>query len=86
MPQHKSCEKRLRQADKANDANRAVRSAIRTSLKVVRAAKSKAEALKELPNLYSMMDKAASKGRAGFTRNRVANYKTKAAAVVNALT
>lgn len=86
MPQHKQNEKRLRQADKANDVNRAVRSAIRTSLKTVRGAKTKAEALKELPNLFSMMDKAAAKGRAGFNRNRVANYKTKAAAVVNSLT
>ncbi len=83
MPQHESCKKRLRQADKANAMNRAVRSAIRTSLKVVRTAKSKDEALKELPNLFSIMDKAASKGRAGFTRNRVANYKAKAAAVIN---
>jgi len=85
MPQHKSCKKRLRQADKANAANRAVRSAIRTSLKTVRTAKSKDEALKELPTLYSLMDKAAGKGRAGFNRNRVSNYKAKAAAVVNAL-
>lgn len=85
MPQHESCKKRLRQADKANAMNRAARSAIRTSLKVVRTAKSKDEALKELPNLFSLMDKAAAKGRAGFTRNRVANYKAKAAAVVNKL-
>jgi len=84
MPQHKSCNKRLRQAEKANDANRAVRSAIRTSLKVVRAAKSKDDALKEIPNLYSLMDKAAAKGRAGFNRNRVSNYKAKAAQIVNA--
>lgn len=83
MPQHESCKKRLRQADKANAVNRAVRSAIRTSLKTVRTAKSKDDALKELPNLFSLMDKAAGKGRAGFTRNRVANYKAKAAAVVN---
>ena len=85
MPQHKSCDKRLRQAEKANAANRAVRSAIRTSLKAVRSAKTKDEALKEVPKLFSLMDKAAAKGRAGFTKNRVANYKSKAVAVVSAL-
>ncbi len=85
MPQHKSCKKRLRQAEKANAMNRSVRSAIRTSLKVIRTASSKEEALKEMPNLFSMLDKAAAKGRAGFNANRAANYKSKAAAVINAL-
>ena len=85
MPQHKSCKKRLRQADKANAMNRSVRSAIRSSLKVIRTATSKEAALKEMPNLFSMLDKAAAKGRAGFCANRAANYKAKAAKVVNAL-
>jgi len=85
MPQHESCKKRIRQEAKANAANRAVRSAIRTSLKIIRTATTKAVALKEMPNLFSTMDKAAAKGRAGFSRNRVANYKAKAAAVINAL-
>ena len=85
MPQHKSCKKRLRQADKANAMNRSVRSAIRSSLKVIRTATSKEAALKEMPNLFSMLDKAAAKGRAGFCANRAANYKAKAAKVVNSL-
>ena len=85
MPQHKSCKKRLRQAEKANANNRSVRSAIRSSLKVIRTATSKEAALKEMPNLFSMLDKAAAKGRAGFCANRVANYKAKAAKVVNGL-
>ena len=85
MPQHKSCKKRLRQAEKANAMNRSVRSAIRSSLKVIRTATSKEAALKEMPNLFSMLDKAAAKGRAGFCANRVANYKAKAAKVVNGL-
>ncbi len=85
MPQHKSCKKRLRQAEKANAMNRSVRSAIRTSLKVIRTATSKEAALKEMPNLFSMLDKAAAKGRAGFNANRAANYKSKVAAVINAL-
>ncbi len=85
MPQHKSCKKRLRQAEKANAMNRSVRSAIRTSLKAIRSASSKSEALKEMPNLFSMLDKAAAKGRAGFSANRAANYKAKVAKVVNTL-
>ena len=85
MPQHKSCKKRLRQAEKANAMNRSVRSAIRSSLKVIRTATSKEAALKEMPNLVSMLDKAAAKGRAGFCANRAANYKAKAAKVINGL-
>ena len=85
MPQHKSCKKRLRQAEKANALNRSVRSAIRSSLKVIRSASSKDEALKEMPNLFSMLDKAAAKGRAGFCANRAATYKAKAAKVINGL-
>ena len=78
MPQHKSCKKRLRQAEKANAMNR-------SSLKVIRTATSKEAALKEMPNLFSMLDKAAAKGRAGFCANRAANYKAKAAKVINGL-
>ncbi|MCQ2090421.1 MAG: 30S ribosomal protein S20 [Fibrobacter sp.] len=85
MPQHKSCKKRLLQAEKANAMNRSARSAIRTSLKAIRSAATKEEALKELPNLFSQLDKAASKHRAGFCANRAANYKAKAAKIVNSL-
>jgi small subunit ribosomal protein S20 len=52
---------------------------------VIRSAASKEEALKEMPNLFSMLDKAAAKGRAGFCANRAANYKAKAAKVINGL-
>jgi len=61
VPPNKSCLKRLRQAEKANAANRSTRSAIRTSLGIVRKAATKEEALKEVPRLFSMMDKAAPK-------------------------
>jgi len=85
VPPNKSCLKRLRQAEKANAANRSVRSAIRTSLGIVRKAKSSEEALKEVPRLYSMLDKAAAKGRAGFTKNRSSNYKSKVGLLLNKL-
>jgi small subunit ribosomal protein S20 len=85
VPPNKSCLKRLRQAEKANAANRSVRSAIRTSLGKVRSAKTKEEAMKEVPRLYSMMDKAATKSRAGFNKNRVSNYKAKVGHLLNNL-
>lgn len=85
MPNHQSCKKRIRQTKKLTLMNRSVRSAIRTSLKTIRAASDKDSALKEMPRLFSMLDKAAAKGRAGFNANRAANYKAKVAKVVNAL-
>jgi len=85
VPPNKSCVKRLRQAEKANAANRSARSAIRTSLGLVRKAKSSEEALKEVPHLYSMLDKAAAKGRAGFSKNRASNYKSKVGLLLNKL-
>jgi small subunit ribosomal protein S20 len=85
VPPNKSCVKRLRQAEKANAANRSTRSAIRTSLGVVRKAKTKEEALKEVPKLYSMLDKAAAKSRAGFSKNRASNYKSKVGLLLNKL-
>lgn len=83
MPNHLSCKKSLRKAAKANVMNRSVRSAIRTSLKTIRAATSKEEALKEMPKLFSMLDKAAAKSRAGFSPNRAANYKAKVGKLIN---
>jgi len=85
VPANKSCLKRLRQAEKANAANRSVRSAIRTSLGVVRKAKTSEEALKEVPRLFSMMDKAAANSRAGFSKNRASNYKAKVGSLLNKL-
>ena len=46
MPQHQSCKKRLRQAEKANAMNRAARAEIRASLKANRAANYKAKVAK----------------------------------------
>ena len=85
VPNHQSRKKRIRQTKKLTEINRSVRSAIRTSLKTIRSASDKDAALKEMPDLFSMLDKAAAKGRAGFNANRAANYKAKVARVVNAL-
>ena len=54
--------------------NRSTRSAIRTALKAVRTATPKEDGVKAMPALFSMLDKAAAKRRAGFYANRAANY------------
>lgn len=77
MPTHKSAEKRIKTSEKSRLANRSVRSAIRTSLKKIRAAEKKAGILAEMPNLFSMLDKAARRSKAGITKNTAANYKRK---------
>lgn len=77
MPTHKSAEKRIITSEKARLANRAIRSAIRTSLKKIRTAEKKEAISAEMPNLFSMLDKAARKGKAGITKNTAANYKRK---------
>ncbi len=85
MPHHKSAKKRLRTAEKANELNKAIRSRIRTRLKKVRTAPTKEEASKEVPALFSLLDKAALKHRAGFNKNRVGNYKRKVHNLLNSL-
>lgn len=82
MPTHKSAEKRVITSEKARQANRAIRSAIRTSLKKIRTADKKEEIAAEAPKLFSMMDKAAQKRQAGFTKNTVSNYKRKIKALL----
>ena len=83
MPTHKSAEKRIKTAEKARLVNRQVRSSIRTSLKKVRGAATAEEATKELPNLFSMLDKAARRAQGGMTKNAASNYKSKAQKVVS---
>lgn len=84
VPTHKSAEKRIKTAEKARLVNRAVRSSIRTSLKKIRGAATVEEAAKELPNLFSQLDKAARRGQGGLTKNAASNYKSKAQKVLAA--
>ena len=84
MPNSKSPKKRLKTAEKSAQLNRSVRSQIRTSLKKLRAAVKKEELLKEMPNFFSIIDKAANKRRAGFNKNRAGNYKRKVFSLLNA--
>jgi small subunit ribosomal protein S20 len=77
MPTHKSAEKRIRTSQKARAVNRMVRSEIRTSLKKLRGG-SQEDAAKEIPVLFSLLDKAARRGQGGITKNTASNYKRKA--------
>jgi small subunit ribosomal protein S20 len=77
LPTHKSAEKRIITSEKSRQANRAIRSAIRTSLKKIRTADKKDVILAEAPKLFSMLDKAAQKRQAGITKNTASNYKRK---------
>jgi len=78
MPNIKSAEKRLRQSEKARVVNKSVRSAIRTSVRKIRTASTQAQALGELPNLFSLVDKAARKSQGNIKKNTASNVKSKA--------
>ncbi|HEX8176066.1 MAG TPA: 30S ribosomal protein S20 [Pyrinomonadaceae bacterium] len=87
MPNHKSAEKRVRQNEKRRDINRSNRSALRTSIKKLRAALSGSDksALGELlPQTISKIDKAVQKGV--LHRNAAARYKSRLTARVNQAT
>jgi small subunit ribosomal protein S20 len=84
LPNHKSAIKRVVTNEKARQANRAVRSAIRSSLKKIRAAANKEALLAEVPVFFSMLDKAARRNKAGITKNTAANYKRKVHALIAA--
>ncbi len=82
MANHKSAKKRVITTEKARQANRGIRSAIRTSLKKIRTAEKKEAIAAELPNLFSMLDKAAQSHKAGITKNTASNYKRKVHALL----
>lgn len=77
MANNKSAQKRVITSEKNRMANRAVRSAIRSTLKKIRTADKKEVIVAEMPKLFSMLDKAAQGGKAGITKNTASNYKAK---------
>ena len=84
MPNHKSAEKRVRQNEKRRDMNRSNRSALRTSIKKLRAAlasNDKAAATELLPETISKIDKAIQKGV--LHRNAAARFKSRLTTRVN---
>jgi len=87
MPNHKSAEKRVRQNEKRRLINRSNRSALRTSIKKLRAALAGSDktGLNELlPETISKIDKAVQKGV--LHRNAAARYKSRLTARVNQTT
>ena len=77
MPIHKSAKKQAARSKRAQIVNRDVRTEIRSSLKKIRAAATKAEVSKALPLLFSLLDKAARRHQGSISKNAAANYKRK---------
>ena len=74
MPQHKSCQKRMKTDAVRRDRNRAARSALRGTLRKYRemSAENRTDAYS---SLVSSLDKAAGKGI--ISRNRAARLKSR---------
>jgi small subunit ribosomal protein S20 len=85
MANHKSAEKRMRQTERRNTVNRSNRSALRTTIKKLRAALAggnKKESQELLTPTVSAIDKAVNKGL--LHRNTAARYKSRLTKHVNA--
>ncbi len=62
MPHHKSAAKRVKTNEKARQRNLATRSRMRSAIRAVRAASSRAEAEAALKAAVSILDRTAAKG------------------------
>ncbi len=76
MPQHKSCEKRIRQDEKRTARNRAARGTLRTSVRKFREL-DPAKRAAEYNSLQSLLDQAVKKGI--ISKNRAARLKSRLA-------
>jgi len=83
MPNHKSFKKSLKQEAKRRAKNRQVKSIVKTSRKKVMNAETVEEAKAQLPEAYSILDKAWKRGV--LPKNRVRRYKGRLARFVNAM-
>ncbi|MBD3421664.1 MAG: 30S ribosomal protein S20 [Chitinivibrionales bacterium] len=82
MPQHKSCEKRIRQSKKENLRNKMARSRMRTALKKVYSLNKKDEATQAMKEAVSVLDKNVKfrvihKNNAANKKSRLVHYVTK---------
>ncbi|MFH1686591.1 MAG: 30S ribosomal protein S20 [bacterium] len=59
MPNHKSCEKRMKIAARQRLANRAQRSVLRAAIRDLRAQTNREEALKQYKDVVPLLDRAA---------------------------
>ena len=78
MANHKSAEKRNRQAERRNEVNRRNRGALRTEIKRLRAAVedgNREEAQSLLPKTVSVIDRSVQKGV--LHKNAAARYKSR---------
>ena len=83
MANNKSAEKRNRSNDAKRQRNRYQAKTVRTALKKIRSTTAKAEAVKELPKINSMLDKLAKKNI--IHKNKAANLKSKLTKHINGL-
>ncbi|MBB4035935.1 small subunit ribosomal protein S20 [Dysgonomonas hofstadii] len=83
MANHKSAEKRIRQAEVRRLRNRYVARTTRNAVRKFRTLTDKAEAQKLYPSVCSMLDRLAKKNV--IHKNKAGNLKSKLAAHVNSL-
>lgn len=83
MPQHKSCEKRMRTSAKQRSRNRAYRSMLKKAIREVREAETHDDAAKALLNANKVLDRVAGKGI--IHKNRAADRKSRLAAYVHSM-
>ncbi len=84
MAQHRSAEKRARQAQRRQDRNTVWKSRMRTAIKKVRAATNRATGEAELKKTVKLLDQLAARGV--IHRNKAANQKSALTLHVNKLT
>lgn len=83
MPQHKSCEKRMRTSARSRSRNRAYRAMLKKAIREVREASNQSDAQKALANATKVLDRVAGKGI--IHPNRAADKKSRLAAYVSSL-
>ena len=75
MPQHKSCEKRIRTSAKSRSRNRAYRAKVKQAVRKVHEAATPEEATVALKEATKVLDRAAGKGI--LHKNRAADKKSR---------
>ena len=84
MPQHKSCEKRVKTNAKSTQRNVSYKTQMKSSIKKIRSITDKDTIQGELTKTYSLLDKLASKKI--IHKNKAANQKSKLSKYANSLT
>jgi small subunit ribosomal protein S20 len=83
MPQHKSCEKRVKTNAKSNQRNVGYKTQMKSSVKKIRSITDKEAIQDELKKTYSLLDKLAAKKI--IHKNKAANQKSKLSKYANSL-